>query len=35
MVATATIIAIIAIINIIEGIIPGNNVFWRSVIKVG
>lgn len=31
----ATIIAIIAIINIIGGIIPGNNAFWRSVIKVG
>jgi len=35
MVTTATIIAIIAIIIIIGGIIPSNNAFWRSVIKVG
>jgi len=32
---TATIIAIIVIINIIVGVILNNNVFWRSVIKVG
>jgi|GEM_PF-3334378 len=33
---TATITILIAIIiNIIVGIIINNNVFWRSVIKVG